>query len=121
MLSRVECERHLSEIIYEKFGLRVEIVFVGMTSVDSGHTVVQRLRDQEAVSIKEKRAVNGKSFTFKLEGQPLVLNSMKPIYGKPPVGKLVPITEIDENSGTVTIWGDVFGCEIGRASCRETV
>jgi DNA polymerase-3 subunit alpha (Gram-positive type) len=111
LLSRVECERHLSEIIHEKFGLSIGVEFIGMTAVDSEHTVNQRLRDQESLIKEENKTVKGKNFTFKLDGQPLVLNSMKPIYGKPPVGKLVPITEINENSGTVTIWGDVFGCE----------
>ena len=41
----------------------------------------------------------------------VLLSTAKPLYGKPGKGKPIPIQSVAPDSGSVTIWGEVFSLD----------
>ncbi len=65
---------------------------------------------------KSKKArKESSSFGFDIEGLPFVPDSMKILTGKPVQNRPEPISSLNEESGFVTVWGDILSVDIRKS------
>jgi DNA polymerase-3 subunit alpha (Gram-positive type) len=115
LLEKLECDRQLSEIIQSKFALGINVKLEETKETDDRNQVINRLKQKSRQRATKNADKIGSRLSFKTNGEPLKGNTMQMLFGKPPKGALVPMKEIGENSGRVTVWGDIFGFDL-----RET-
>jgi DNA polymerase-3 subunit alpha (Gram-positive type) len=129
-LVKKKFDKELSKLIDREFGISVKIEFDGILQVD--HTdasfiqkkntqqekakrqaVVQEIEEYEPHNFERKNKENTSISIRKGETlvPTVVLSTAKPIYGKPGKGKPIPIEKVAPDSGSVTIWGEVFSME----------
>ncbi len=98
------------EILSEQFGFECGVQFMGEVVLSSENPILQMM-EQELKQAAEKNKPQGPKLlklSFKANGLPFVPDSMEIIYGKPIKGDITPLCEINESSGRISVWGDVF-------------
>ena len=129
-LSDKKFDKALSKLIYQEFGVNLQVGFDGVLEVDHESTnYIEKQKTQEEklrreavvedISTYEAHNFEGKqqekSVVSIRSGETLVptviLSSAKPLYGKLGKGKPVSISKVMPDSGSVTIWGEVFSLE----------
>lgn len=130
LLAKKKFDKELSKLIYQEFGISVQVEFDGVLQVDYTNTsfiekkntqqekagrqvVVHEIEEYESHNFDGKKKENT-SISIR-KGETLVptviLSTAKPLYGKPGKGKPIPIEKVVPDSGSVTIWGEVFSLE----------
>lgn len=126
------CARHvdrtLSKLIYEEFGLTLNIEFDGTLTIDSDNPIYiakiekqQETLKREAV-IKEvenyEASMNHKkiSKTISVRNEETLLpcivpESMRELYGRMPKQKPIPISKVTQDIGSATVWGEIFSID----------
>lgn len=118
--------KELKSIIKTKFDLDVEIELAGKTQLfaDSEEyesmmmEVEKQILEDELKKQKEKELEQRKqeeSVEDFDEKNPIIPGSEKHVYGREKYSKLVSINTLAYDTGSATVWGDVFGMEV-----RET-
>jgi len=102
------CSKRMQELIYEQFSREINVRYSGVTKLDEQNVLLRRLEEKQKQAKPVSAAPAGKAFTFNADGLPLVPNTMQLILGRTFTGKPMPIAEINETSGRVLIWGDIF-------------
>lgn len=110
MLKEGRLDVHLQELIYNQFGMSVKVFFIDAQNVDQ-FQVLKEMQDKELKKISESRPVIVKE--EKPAAKVSVANSENPeiIMGKPIKDNTINISEINEHTGRVCCWGDVFSLE----------
>ncbi|MBR6709595.1 MAG: PHP domain-containing protein, partial [Clostridia bacterium] len=95
----------------------------GLLAISADDAVIARHKEQ--VQAEEQKIVSavaaslpqnkGEKRTFKfgfdIEGLPFVPDSMSPMVGRSISERPVPLSEVNQESDRVTVWGDVFSME----------
>ena len=121
-------DRALARLIEEEFGIPLRVVFDGALTVDPQskvyiekqkkeeetlrrRAVVEEMEEYES-SMKPKKKKNTVSVRTEENLLPSILpETAKPLYGRPIKGKPSPISQVTPDSGSVTIWGEIFSID----------
>ncbi|MBP0980960.1 MAG: PHP domain-containing protein, partial [Oscillospiraceae bacterium] len=92
------------------FGFECNVHFTGEVILANDNPVVVQMEKEVKESKKTVAAqsVKTEKFSFNAKGLPFVEDSMQLVYGKSIRGSLTPLCEINESSGKVAVWGEVF-------------
>jgi DNA polymerase-3 subunit alpha (Gram-positive type) len=121
-------DRMLSELIREEFGISLTVTFGGVLKAEAGAAtfinkklVKEEARRREEVTEQVDSAQRSlqKKTTAKTisvrEGETLyptiILDSAREIYGHLPRSKPIPISNLSQDIGSATIWGEIFSVE----------
>jgi DNA polymerase-3 subunit alpha (Gram-positive type) len=108
-LEQFGCSERLCALLKEQFDRDITVCYTGVTELDEENVLVRRLEEKQKETAAAVKVDEGKAFTFDATGLPLVPGTMKPVLGSRPIkGKPTPLCEIDETSGRVVVWGDIF-------------
>ncbi len=132
LLEAGNVDLRISEIVKLWFGLEISVEFTGKLSIDSAdESVIEALRHEEEKKRREKVAEEMAVYEAKLDSGPnkrritvregadiypsILPETAKPLIGGVPKGKLTDIMDITQDTGSVTIWGEIF-----EITSRET-
>lgn len=130
LLDKQRFDKELQKLIFQEFGRSIEIAYDGVTSIDEQDKVyIERQKKREEKARREEVVEEVEAYESKMsegnnkdaqkisvrKGEYLTpkvnLSSARPIYGKPGKAAPIPISRVAPDSGSVTIWGDVFSLE----------
>lgn len=129
ILKQKRIDLEIERRILEEFGHTVNVKFAGVTAIDEdtavniGHEKMRKEKEirqsnEEAVS-KEQYIANKEHLDEHIsirEGKSLyplpIIKSALPIYGSPIKTSPTPINFVRSDSGSVTVWGDVFSIDV---------
>ncbi len=127
MLLNEHCDAVLKKIVREEFGQDVEVVFTGVTEVDKISEPAPAVRSypqNKEQALKPKavsRPVANFSGGFDVSGLPIDVSEMTQVIGKPVRQRPMRLTDVDMQSGKVTVWGDIFNVESRETRDGESV
>lgn len=117
MLRQSGCDSAMNHLILEEFGRSVEIAFDGVLSLDADSPQYQEAMNtapkpeivipREDKPKKEKKEAEPKRLGFDCEGLPFVENSAIVVMGKPIKERPISLNDVTQESGKVTVWGDI--------------
>lgn len=129
-LASKKFDKELSRLIYQEFGVSVQVEFDGVLQVEHQSEVYiqkQQIREEKAkreAVVREIEEYEAHDYEGKKKENPCIsirrgetlsptvlLSTAKPLYGKPGKGKPIAIQAVAPDSGSVTIWGEVFSLE----------
>jgi DNA polymerase-3 subunit alpha (Gram-positive type) len=118
-LMRMDCPGKIGRIVKEEFGLAVRVAFEGVLEITDEDTALQALRSEAEKPLcaqsagETENAAGGRTqrACFDAEGLPLLPDTVRVLVGKVIRSRPEPIAQLNETSGTMTVWGDVFGFE----------
>ena len=128
-------EDALSDLIYDRFGLRYSVVYGGVTelsaddrefkeSIHNAEKKIEREKMEELSALfsgDEPTRTAGEAQTPDSEIEVrsgdylyprIIPSTVTPLYGRVTKGKLMPISDIAFDTGRATVWGDVFAKEV---------
>ncbi len=134
LLDSVKFDLALTKLIQKEFDINVEIKYCGVTEIDGDSQEYQEFQknteeklhrenmekfaelfEEDENNYKEeaqKRANNVKTQIEVRKGEflypQIIKSSIRPFYGRMIKGKIIPIENVQYDSGKVTVWGDVF-------------
>ena len=130
ILANKKFDKELSHLIYQEFGVSVQVEFDGILQVEhkseiyiqkqqireekvKREKVVQEIEEYESHDYEGKRKESSSISIRKGETltPTVLLSTANPLYGKPGKGKPIPIQSVAPDSGSVTIWGEVFSLD----------
>lgn len=129
ILQHAGCDRVMQELIFTRFGIPCTVRFQGVLELQPEDKEVKALRersqkmDQElaaqAAAIPasvsganfEETTVKSFAFSFDTEDLPFVPGSMTPVVGRNINEKPIPLSQVNGESGKVTVWGTVFSVD----------
>ena len=117
VLLKSGCDREAQKIIAEVFGVSCKVSFTeGDFDCAEALDSMQKKADREQ-AVKSPASLMNKEEApaehIVKEGIPLYLETLKPVYGsKIRISKLMPLREVREDSGAVTVWGEIFGLDV---------
>ncbi|NMB30284.1 MAG: PolC-type DNA polymerase III [Clostridiales bacterium] len=110
ILTQANFSIHLSVLIKKQFSRSVNVLLDGVTKIsDNEHQ--KRLEKADIPVVKptiSDNGVNSKRVKAAFKGLPFVENSAILIAGRKFTTKPIDLSEVTEESGRVTVWGDVF-------------
>ena len=99
----------LENYVLQHFGRKITVNFDGentdIASFEQKQREIDIVNKPTAPELKE-----GEHITE--EGIPIYLETLKPVYGNDIKGNFTPLREVNEESGNVTVWGEIFASEI---------
>lgn len=100
----------ICELIREQFDREIGVSFVGATELSADNKVVKKIEEElKAASVPQKPSGPPKvKFSFDAKGLPFVPDSMQQLVGRAVRGTPIPLSEINETTGRLVGWGDVF-------------
>ena len=117
ILQRAGFERVMREIIREEFGINCAIELAGVTEV-SEVTGVPEAECHAVAAVGERTAVRAEKRdtparhaaerNFDASGLPIDPTEMTVVMGRLIKQRPTPLSEVDQLSGKVTVWGDIF-------------
>lgn len=130
ILANKKFDKELSHLIYQEFGVSLQVEFDGILQVEhkseiyiqkqqireekvKREKVVREIEEYESHDYEGKRKESSSISIRKGETltPTVLLSTAKPLYGKPGKGKPIPIQSVAPDSGSVTIWGEVFSLD----------
>lgn len=125
LLLNKKFDKNLSNIISKEFSEKLTVKFDGLTHVDK--VSAQRINKQktqeekvkrekliEEIEVYESKKENEKFITIRDSDNlmpQIDLSTIKPLYGNLIKSKPIKIKDVSTDSGSVTIWGDVFSID----------
>ncbi|MBQ3136963.1 MAG: PolC-type DNA polymerase III [Clostridia bacterium] len=116
ILEGVGAGEYISKLIGERFGRKVDVQFTGIRELQiSDEEIASFHRKAEEENLRAKGIDPAEYMTPKpkehkiVEGIPLYLETVKPIYGNKITKNPKPLNEISVEDGSCVVWGDVFG------------
>ncbi|MGN0489158.1 MAG: PolC-type DNA polymerase III [Ruminococcus sp.] len=137
LLDSVKFDLALTKLIQKEFDIDVKIEYSGVTEINGDSQEYQEFQksteeklhrenmekfaelfEEDENNYKEeaqKRANNVKTQIEVRKGEflypQIIKSSIRPFYGRMIKGKIIPIENVQYDSGKVTVWGDVFDIE----------
>ena len=96
-------DEKISAIIMKDFGVVKQVRFEGITD-----TQVVKETTEVRTMANPRQAPKRRSSSVKFRGLPFVENSAEVVLGSEIKSAPIHIIEVDQESGVVTIWGDIF-------------
>ena len=135
LLSAQEFDKALSELIDDEFGLLFNIEYGGVTelsaddkqfieSIHNAEKKIERAKLEELTSLFSgdepvRTQAEKDRLTTEVEVRKdrylfpqIIPSTVTPIYGRVSKGKMIPISDIQYDTGKATVWGDVFNKEV---------
>lgn len=121
ILEELDFPERLAGRIAERTGTKPEVVLASGGAMPQKEWEAHIRKKAPSVQFEQKKAVPA----FKIPGLPLQDKPVKLFHGKAfkPAG-LTALGQLDAESGKVTVWGDVFCCEVKgsfRKSCLVSI
>ena len=127
LLSR-HVDKALARLIREEFGVSYEVVFDGTLSIDPESSVYIEKQKKEEETLRRRAMVEEmEDYESSMKPQkrnktvsvrsgdslmPSILpETAKPVYGRMGRAKPSPISQVMPDSGSVTVWGEIFSME----------
>ena len=122
-------ERKLKTLIFELFGLQIEVRFDGVLSLEESSQIYEKIMETAPEDIPlppppvfeptEKQALQRPTYqritkekiNFNDNDLPFATNNMEVVIGKPITEKPIELRLLTEASGRVTVWGDIFNVD----------
>ncbi|HPD87919.1 MAG TPA: PolC-type DNA polymerase III [Oscillospiraceae bacterium] len=121
MLKKMRADLTLREIIREEFGLDCAVEFCGVTAVTEFTAPLPEPKPSVyKESAKHTHAAKEKG-GFDCSGLPIDASEMEILIGKPIRQRPEPLSHIDQQSGKVTVWGDIFSIDSRETRDGESV
>lgn len=138
-LDEAHCPNKLAALIREEFGREVEVVLDGVMQIEQDGELYQaEMQKVQAPPIympsdpppargggKESGSPSQvqvcERFSFQPGDAPLEPGSMTVLYGAAPKGALKPMSEVNIESGEVTVWGDIFKIDSRKSRDEKTL
>lgn len=116
MLKKMRADSTLRDIIREEFGFTCAVEFCGVTEITEFTEPLPEPKPsawrETAPKEQEKRARAPKEKGgFDCSGLPIDASEMEVLLGKAIRQRPEPLSRIDQQSGKVTVWGDIFQIE----------
>lgn len=112
ILEAAGCTKYIAMLISRLFGISVTAeITEEQVDVAQSLRAVQKNIDKEWKKPELERKPETPREHITVEGLPLYLETLKPLYGSTIKGKPIPICDVTPDSGSAIIWGDVFGFE----------
>ncbi|MCH5352390.1 MAG: PolC-type DNA polymerase III [Acutalibacter sp.] len=132
LLAAHNTDLKLKELIRAWFGVECSVKFEGKLAVKDGEgTLLEQVRTEQEKRRREAVIQEMEEYEESIRGQerrrkinirddstllPTILpETAKPVLGSVPKGKLTPLREAAVDSGTITVWGEIFSIDV-----RET-
>ncbi len=116
ILESVGAGEYISRLIGERFGRKVDVQFTGQRELQiSDEEIASFHKKAEEENLRAKGIDPAEYMAPKpkehkiVEGIPLYLETVKPIYGNKITKNPKPLNEISVEDGSCVVWGDVFG------------
>lgn len=135
-LEQIHCPQKIAALLREEFDCEIQVIMDGVLDVSTGSELytetVEKARPAPVAYVPPapKAAAAPQSggelppagaFSFQPGNAPLIPGSMTAIYGPPPRGKLTPMSEVNLESGEVTVWGDLFKMDSRKSRDEKTL
>ncbi len=121
LLRQARCPEKISSILREEFGLGFQVELEGVLSVqkDSAQFTEVIAKAEAALPKVELRPASASApkerpkqkVAFDITGLPFEPDSMQVVIGKPIKERPMKLSDVDQESGTVVVWGDIFRAE----------
>ncbi len=118
ILKATNTAEFMQRIVRERFSRNIEVDFYGVTELEFNNEEIASFhRKAEEENLKAKGIDPAVVYTPKpkehkiVEGVPLYLETLKPIYGNKITKNPKPLNEISPEDGSCVVWGDVFSFE----------
>lgn len=129
ILQHAGCDRVMQELISIRFGIPCTVRFQGVLELQPEDKEVQALRERSEKADQELAAqaatipvsaagtnlgettVKSFAFSFDTEDLPFIPGSMTPVVGRNINEKPIPLSQVNGESGKVTVWGTVFSVD----------
>ena len=129
ILLRERCDKIMQQIIREEFGTAIEIVFSGVTEVDSTVINVQAPPPVKLTSPSQKPRATTQTRTMPtasgagldLSGLPIDASEMAVVIGRPIKQRPMRLADVDMQSGKIVVWGDIFSADSRETRDGESV
>ncbi len=137
LLDSVKFDLSLTKLIKKEFDIDVKIEYSGVMEIDGDSDQYQEFQknteeklhrenmekfaelfEDEENNFKEEAQKRADNVTTEIEVRKgeflypqIIKSSVRPFYGRMIKGKIIPIENIQYDSGKVTVWGDIFDIE----------
>ena len=121
LLCQARCPEKISAILREEFGLGIQVELEGVLSVqkDSAQFTEMMAKAEASLPKVELRPASAsvpkerpkQKVAFDITGLPFEPDSMQVVIGKPIKERPMKLSDVDQESGTVVVWGDIFRAE----------
>ncbi len=103
----------LQALIADQFGFDCDVQLAGEVELTDSNPVLLQIEQEVKMAAKavQPQGPQLHRLSFQAKSLPFIEDSMELIYGKPIKGALTPLNEVNEGSGRVAVWGDVFKIE----------
>ncbi len=118
MIHQSGCDTAMEQLILEEFGRSVHVSFGGVLAMDTNCPEFQKqLEAAPAAAVlppaqdkpkKERKDAAPKPLAFDCTGLPFVEDSAVVLMGKPIKERPISLQEVNQESGRVTVWGDII-------------
>lgn len=115
ILTVQEIDKAVSALIYEQFGIDLDVSFLEVKAFDMEKAVREAVREKEVEKKKLKSEKEKNVVHEPLGDTPLYADTRKVIFGSAIREMPKPIKEIRYDDGRVTVWGDLL-----KSECRDT-
>lgn len=115
ILTVQEIDKAVSALIYEQFGIDLDVSFLEVKAFDMEKAVREAVREKEEEKKKLKSEKEKNVVHEPLGDTPLYADTRKVIFGSAIREMPKPIKEIRYDDGRVTVWGDLL-----KSECRDT-
>lgn len=109
LLKNARVDVKLSALLHSEFGVKYTIGFDGVTQVEQENLVAPPVLVED-IQMKQRQARRVKN-TDCLEGLPIEPGSVSLLVGKEIRKKPIPLSEVQYDSGSVVVWGEIFSIE----------
>ena len=137
LLDSIEFDVELSRLICKEFGINLKVRYNGVTEISSDNQdyidaqintekklqrenleKIAEMFEQEETNSKDSAKSRAESVTEEIEIREgkfltpqIITRSIRPLYGRMIKSKIMPVENIQYDTGRATVWGDVFDME----------
>ncbi|HWP51315.1 MAG TPA: exonuclease domain-containing protein, partial [Clostridia bacterium] len=103
----------LQTLVSDQFRLDCNIQLAGEVELTDSNPVLMQIEQEvkRMAKVAKSQGPQLQKMSFQAKNLPFIEDSMELVYGKAIRGTLTPLVEVNESSGRVAVWGDVFKIE----------
>ncbi len=116
ILKSVRCDTHIAQIVKRLFGIDIEVEFAGVLELteytdefkQSQEQVKEKIKIKAQTEEKEKKSDKVSKLSFDPGDLPIEREGAVVIAGRAIKDKPIPLSDVDAESGRVTVWGEII-------------
>ncbi len=111
ILETQNIDREISRLIYDEFGLDLDVTFLEVKSFDIEKAVQDAVEEKRRLEAEQKKKAETEYAKTLWGNTPLYVETKRVIRGNPIRDIPTPIAELEQRTGYVTVWGDVINTD----------